>query len=115
VQQDQASSVCAGEGGVSKITNSARMEDCTIRLPGVCNFNTETTVFMHIDKIRFGKGVAIKASEGGIDLGAYGCSGCHSAIHGTPCGLTPEYIYTAFLEGVVETWTKLIRKGLVKI
>lgn len=101
---------------MSKITESARLEDCTVRIPGACNFNPETVVFAHLDKIRFGKGMGIKAKVDDMDLGAYACSGCHAAIHGTPVsGLTAAEVYAAFLEGCIETIIKLKIKGLVKI
>ena len=34
-----------------KIRNSARGQDCALRIPGVCNFNPETTVLAHVGVI----------------------------------------------------------------
>jgi hypothetical protein len=56
---------------MSKITKSARGEDCTLRIPGVCNFDPETTVFAHT-----GSGTAKRNH----DKGCYACSDCHDAI-----------------------------------
>jgi len=58
----------------NKIRNSAKGEDCQVRLPGICNFNAETTVFAHVGK---GGGMASKVSD---IHGAYCCSACHDEI-----------------------------------
>lgn len=57
-----------------KIMNSAKGEDCALRLPGVCNFNPETTVAAHIGRIR---GMGHKCSDICI---VYACSDCHREI-----------------------------------
>lgn len=100
---------------MSKITDSARGEDCAIRLPSVCNHNPETVVFCHLDKIRFGKGMATKAKAGKLDLGAYGCSSCHSVIHGEKSMHDWRDVYIAHLEGTIETLMKLVEKGLIRV
>lgn len=94
-----------------KITESARGENCTIRIPGVCNFNPETVVFCHISGVRFGHGVGKKTK-----WGAYGCSSCHDVVDGRqprPHGMTYEEAHAAHLEGVIETLNKLVEKGLL--
>jgi len=56
----------------TKIRQSARMQECTVRIPGVCNHNPETTVLAHL-----GSGTAKR----GDDTNAvYACSDCHDAI-----------------------------------
>ncbi len=96
---------------MSKITESARNEECQIRLPNICNFNPETTVFCHIG----GGGMARKASD---IHGAYGCSSCHDAVDGRfklgealPCHEVKLYFYDA----VIRTQLILLEKGLIKI
>lgn len=98
-----------------KITDSARGETCTIRLPGHCTHNPETVVFCHLDKIRFNKGIGIKAKSGKLDLGAYGCSGCHRAIHGEKTEHDYRDVYIAHLEGTIETIIRLVEKGLIRV
>jgi hypothetical protein len=44
---------------MSKITESAENEMCLVRIPGVCNFNTETTVCAHLN----GGGMATKKND----------------------------------------------------
>lgn len=58
---------------MSKVTQSARNQPCTLRIPGVCNWNIETTVFAHT-----GSGTAKRRT----DKGCYACSDCHDAIDG---------------------------------
>jgi hypothetical protein len=92
-----------------KIMKSAREERCTIRLPG-CNGGFETTVFAHVDKIRFGKGTGHKSM-----FGAYGCSSCHDIVDGRKKvkGMSKPEIHLFHVEGVLETWMRLVEKGLV--
>jgi hypothetical protein len=100
---------------VSAITESARGEDCTIRLESICNFRPETTVWCHANGSAAGKGMWMKAPD---LLGAYGCSSCHDAydrrnlvaaqrIH------SREHIELAFWEGHARSVLKLIEKGIV--
>lgn len=58
-----------------KIRNSARMEECTLRIPGVCNFNPETVVFCHLPSIA--KGIGKKGND---IKGVYACSNCHDVL-----------------------------------
>lgn len=55
-----------------KIRESARGERCTLRVPGVCNGNRETTVFCHINSAS--KGAGTKSHD---IHGFYGCYACH--------------------------------------
>jgi len=95
---------------MSKITESARGEQCTVRIPDVCNFNPETTVFAHLN----GGGMGMKHS----DLhGAYSCSSCHSWLdHGYAQTLTGRNIRDLLhLQAMVRTQEKLLEKGLIKL
>jgi hypothetical protein len=94
---------------LSKVTESAKGENCTIRLPGHCNFNPETTVFCHINGIRFNHGVGYKTK-----FGAYGCSSCHDVVDGrAPTELSRDYVKLCHYEGVFETMLKLEKKGYI--
>lgn len=57
-----------------KIRNSARGQDCTLRLVGICNFNPETTVLAHIG---FDSGIATKCGD---NMAVFACSNCHAEI-----------------------------------
>lgn len=97
---------------MTAITKSARGENCTIRVPGYCNGNPETTVFCHINGIRFGHGTGQKVSD---ILGAYGCSCCHDVVDGRQrSNFTGQELRVMHLEGMAETQLKLLAKGLIK-
>jgi hypothetical protein len=95
---------------VSKVRQSARGEDCTLRFPGICNWNNETTVFCHSNRSSDGKGMGMKAK-----IGAYGCSACHDVLDGRaprPPGMTYEAMQDLFDEGVQATQARLSEKGM---
>jgi len=95
-------------GKQNKITKSARDQECQIRIPGICNFNPETTVFCHIG----GAGIGMRAND---IHGAYGCSSCHDAIDGRIKTDWPPWELKIFhFDGVFRTQSILIDKGLIK-
>ena len=106
-----------GEIKISKITESARGEECQVRLPGICNRNNETVVWAHCNKMAAGKGKGLKALD---PLGAYCCSNCHDVydnrispkMYGQR--LTYLEIEHFFYEGMMRSFVKLVEKGLVK-
>ena len=57
-----------------KLRASARGEQCTLRLVGVCNFNPETVVLAHIGK---GGGMGSKCGD---NMAVFACSSCHAEI-----------------------------------
>jgi hypothetical protein len=92
----------------SKIRQSARGEDCLIRIPGYCNFNSETTVLCH----KNGGGAGMKSND---IHGAYGCSSCHDVIDGRiQTEFTQDEIRVMFYEGIFRTQLILIDKELIK-
>jgi len=99
---------------MSKIRQSARMEECTLRFPGVCNFNPETTVLCHSPLYEDGKSMGKKAPD---DKAAYGCSSCHDVLDGRakrPEGMTYELMISLFKDAMAQTNRILKRKGLLK-
>lgn len=98
---------------MTPIRKSAKGEECTIRLPGVCNFDPATTVLCHSNESADGKGMGLKASD---ERAAYGCSACHDVVDGRrprPEGLSLELVATLFKEGIAQTNRILMRKGLL--
>lgn len=59
-----------------KLRDSAKGQECQIRIGGVCNNNPETTVLAHVGN---DSGMAMKASD--IEA-AFACSDCHAVIDG---------------------------------
>lgn len=92
-----------------KIMQSAKDEDCQVRLPNICNFNPETTVCAH----RGGSGMGTKNSDFKV---AYACSDCHSAYdQALHKGVGRLQITSYFDEGIFRTQDILADKGLIKI
>jgi uncharacterized protein YlaI len=101
----------------SKIRESAHMEDCTLRIPGVCNFNPETTVLAHVGKHHSAKRLH-------NDEAVYACHDCHDAIDfRTKVFLSDNKATQLMLhkvrEGLIEdaqeaTKQRLREKGIIK-
>jgi hypothetical protein len=88
---------------MSKITLSARGEDCAVRIPGVCSFDPETTVYAHAPCVD--SGVGFKGPDG---WGAYCCSKCHDLLDANR-NRFQEY----WLPAIYETQKKLREKELI--
>lgn len=98
---------------MTKIRLSARGEECLIRLPGVCNGTTETTVLCHDNRLSSGKGMGLKAPD---TAAAYGCCECHDVLDGRrprPEWLTIDMLWALFDLGVERTHQRLKEKGLI--
>ena len=96
---------------MSKITESARGQECQIRLIGVCNHNDETTIFAHYRRGGLG-GMGKKPSD---LFGAYACSSCHDAVDGrTKTPFSSVELDADFKDAVFRTQDILMTKGLIK-
>lgn len=95
------------------IRQSARGERCTLRLPGICNHDTRTTVLAHLRDLSPSGGMGTKPS----DVNAvYACSDCHDVIDGRrQTEMTPHEL--GFEEGraLCETILRLADKGLLEV
>lgn len=92
-----------------KLRNSARGQDCTVRIPGVCNFDPATTVLAHIN----GGGMGMKNEN---YLGSFTCSACHDMIDGrAKSSFSKEQVKLWHWEGVERTWAIWIKMGLITI
>lgn len=93
---------------MSKLRKSARWQECFVRLPGICNWNPETTVLAHLN----GGGIGAKKS----DLqGAFCCSSCHDEIDRRTRKLDSDYVELAHRQGVERTQDFWLRNGLIKV
>lgn len=96
---------------MTPIRASARGEACTLRLP-VCNFNPETTVWCHSNRMADGKGMGIKARD---EEGCYGCSACHAFLDGGYAGKMPRSLVDTYFDlARTESQAILKNKGLMK-
>ena len=96
---------------MSKITESARDEACTLRLDNCNGF--EGVVFAHKNGGRSGMGQKY-LDEDGKDVGFYACHYCHGTYDGQ---IPHSYYKIKFLMGMAEfaireTDKKLVKKGL---
>jgi len=92
---------------MSKIRNSASGAACMIRIPGVCNFNPQTTVLAHYNRVGWGKGPDF--------IGAYACSDCHDAVDGrSHTKYSKQELDLMFFEGIQRTQELLYKSGLIQ-
>jgi len=97
---------------MSKIRQSARGEQCTVRIAGYCNRDPETVVLAHYRLAGY-CGTGTKPPD---YLGAYACSHCHDICDGrAKTDLDADEIQAAFAEGVMRTMVKLVEKGLIEV
>ena len=98
---------------MSKITASARDEDCTVRIVGVCSFDPSTTIWSHCRHGAAGKGKGIKA----LDIaGAYACTACDACYDGQiprPAGMSRSDVDLDWFHGHVRSLVVLTNKGLI--
>ena len=93
---------------VSKpLRDSAKGEDCALRLPGVCNQNPETTVLAHVPCGQRGMGM-----KGPDMIAVYACSACHDALDKRGRGEIDPW---DVIRAVAETQMKFVAKGLMTI
>ena len=93
----------------SKIRQSARGEECQVRLDGACNFNPETTILAHLG----GAGMGRKSND---VHSAYCCSSCHDIIDRRVESyyLGPDEVTIYFYQAIIRTQIILLEKGLIK-
>ena len=96
----------------TKLTKSARDEECTLQIHPYCNQNPETTVLCHINSPD--KGMGIKSPD---FFAVYGCSDCHDIIDGRKGleGISLEEELSCINRALYRTWKRMIEKGLIEI
>jgi len=86
---------------------SARGQDCTLRIPGVCSFNPEQTVLAHLPCGH--KGVGMKSPD---LMAVFACAHCHTFIDSHRFSeLSAKHI----LQALAETQMYWIDKGLLTV
>lgn len=94
----------------TKLTKAARDRECQVRLPGICNGNSETVVLAHYRMAGI-SGTGMKPHD---LLGAWACSACHDEIDRRTRRMPMEDARLYHLEGMVRTLNTLIAEGAVK-
>ena len=93
----------------SRYTKSAKGQACQVRIPTICNHNSETVVFAHLN----GGGMGKKH----LDIhGAYCCSACHDAVDGRMKTYINKQVRDLYLlEGMVRTQQIMVNEGILKL
>lgn len=92
----------------TKLRKSAKGQDCTLRIPGICNFNPETTVLAHLPCGQ--KGMGIKSPD---NMAVFACSTCHDRLDARS-GVA-EIDWRDVLRALAETQAHWIDSGLITI
>lgn len=91
------------------LEQSARDRECQVRIPMVCNRNSETVVLAHVGKSHMGA----KCSS---LIATFACSDCHDAIDGrVRTGYSKAELDLMAREGVERTQLTWLKEGLLKI
>lgn len=95
---------------MTNLRKEARLRDCQVRIPGVCNRDPETVVLAHY-RLAGHSGTGLKPHD---LLGAYCCHSCHLAVDGQmKTSLTRDQLRLYLAEGVIRTIAILIREGKI--
>lgn len=89
-----------------KLRDSARGQDCTLRLPG-CRHNPEYTVLCHLPVGM--RGVGMKSPD---LFAVFGCDHCHAVIDGRARG---EFDQSDLLRALAETQMRWVDMGLLVV
>ena len=93
------------------LRKQAKYRGCTVRIPGVCNFNSASTVLAHIRLVGV-SGIGVKSPD---LLGAWCCSSCHDEVDGRThkSGMTRDELRLAHYDGMARTIVQLEKEGLI--
>lgn len=94
------------------IRESARGEQCLVRIPGVCTHDPATVIWSHARYGAAGRGKSTKATD---LAGAYCCTACDAVYDGQrprPEGMSRLDIDQAWDMGHFRSLVRLVEKGL---
>lgn len=96
---------------MTPLRSSAKGEQCTFNVAGVCNYNPSTVALCHLPFIG-GAGVGQKTDD---FCAAYGCNACHDWIDNRS-GVHPfhERVFYA-ARALIRTQRIMIEKGLITV
>ena len=97
---------------MSKLRKSAKGQECTLHISGVCNYNPETTVLAHLPS-EF-KGMGKKSPD---YCACFACSSCHDEVDGRTNKSIIQGDDADFYmrRAMVRTWNIWIDEGIIKI
>ena len=92
------------------LRKQAKGRGCMVRIPSVCNHNSETVVLAHV-RLTGVSGMGMKSPD---ILGAWACSSCHDAVdRRNHTDLDRDYVRLLHLEGMARTIAQLEKEGLL--
>ena len=95
---------------MTKLRKEAKGRGCMVRIPDVCNHNSETVVLAHY-RLAGVSGIGMKSPD---VIGAWACSACHDTIdRRAHTDLDRDYVRLLHLEGMARTLAQLNREGLI--
>ena len=100
-----------GRKSMANLRKEARGRECHVRLPGICNGNSETVVLAHY-RLAGLCGTGIKPPD---LFGAWCFSACHDEIDRRTHVMDAESAHLAHLEGVIRTQAALLSEGKVRV
>ena len=95
---------------MADLRKAARGRECQVRIPGVCNGNSETSVLAHI-RLAGLCGTGIKPPD---LIATIACSSCHDEIDRRTHLVDAEYAKECALEGMARTQVIWLKEGKVK-
>lgn len=93
----------------NRLRESARGQDCTLRIIGVCNFDSSTTVLAHLPCGQKGMGM-----KGPDVIAVFACSACHDRLDARTSS-APAVTGADMLRALAETQLKWIDMGLLTV
>lgn len=95
-----------------QLRDSARGQECQVRIPDVCNGNPDTVVLAHY-RMAGTCGTGIKPPD---FMASWCCSSCHDVLDGRQKNDLPKTVKDLMhLEGVMRTQQHWIAKGLITV
>ncbi|EIA1541292.1 TPA: DUF1364 family protein [Escherichia coli] len=99
------------QGGImADLRKAARGRECQVRIPGVCNGNSETSVLAHI-RLAGLCGTGIKPPD---LIATIACSACHDEIDRRTHFVDAGYAKECALEGMARTQVIWLKEGVIK-
>lgn len=97
---------------MANLRKAARGRECTVRIPGYCNGNPETSVLAHY-RLAGTCGTGCKPDD---TQAAVACNGCHDVIDGRTktTDFTYDELRLMHAEGVMRTLEIWRKEGLIK-
>ena len=93
------------------IRRSARGQPCTLRVPGVCTGDPDTTVACHVQAPGMGT-MAGKQSDLHV---IHACARCHAILDSRDRWADAPIGWDDVLRALIETQNRLIRAGLLEV